>query len=161
MVKQVLAAHLRPTLYTTYKPCAAVAVSSANPGDVEDSSTGPFALLFEWKSRSRRALSCQGPAALLLEHSCHITTVHTAAGLVQRDSPLTMSVRRTARSRRGSHVVPSGSQQPYGRSPDPPTQATTASPCPSMDPASFPLGRSHFSGAFTPSQIQGSWFEKP
>lgn len=73
MVKQVLAAHLRPTmrvsvvapakytgvrelvpLYTTYKPCAAVAVSSANPGDVEDSSTGPFALLFEWKSRSRR-----------------------------------------------------------------------------------------------------------
>lgn len=67
-----------------------------------------------------------------------------------------MPVRRTARSRRGSHVAPSGSQQPYGRSPDLPTQAATASPCPSIDPVSFPLGRSQFPGASTASQIPGS-----
>ncbi|CAN9211125.1 unnamed protein product [Alternaria alternata] len=64
-----------------------------------------------------------------------------------------MPVRRTARSRRGSHVAPSGSQQPYGRSPDPPTQAATASPRLSTDPVSFPLGRSQFSGASMASQI--------
>ncbi|CAN9251087.1 unnamed protein product [Alternaria alternata] len=60
-----------------------------------------------------------------------------------------MPVRRTARSRHGSHVAPSGSQQPYGRSPDLPTQAATASPRPSIDPVSFPLDRSPFLGAST------------
>jgi hypothetical protein len=76
----------------------------------------------------------------------------SVASLVQCGSPPTMPVRRTARSRRGSHVAPSGSQH-CGRSPDMSTQAATASPCPSMDPVSFPLGRSQFSDASTASQI--------
>ena len=63
-----------------------------------------------------------------------------------------MPVRRTARSRRGSHLVLSGSQQPYGRSPDPPAQAATASLRPSMDPVSYPLDRSPFLGAAAASQ---------
>jgi hypothetical protein len=74
-------------------------------------------------------------------------------GLVQCDSPPTMPVRRTARSRRGSQLATLGSQQPYGRLPDLPTQAATASPRPSMDPVSFPLDRSSFLGASTASQI--------
>jgi hypothetical protein len=75
------------------------------------------------------------------------------AGLVQCDSPPTMPVRRTARSRRGSHLANPGSQQPYGQSPELPTQPATASPCPSMDPVSFPLDRSPFLGASAASQI--------
>ncbi|KAF1828651.1 hypothetical protein BDW02DRAFT_215100 [Decorospora gaudefroyi] len=57
-----------------------------------------------------------------------------------------MPVRRTARSRRGSQLAPSGSQQPYGRSLDLPTQAAAASPCPSID-------RSQLLGTSTTSQI--------
>ena len=66
--------------------------------------------------------------------------------------PPTMPVRRTARSQRGSHLALSGSQQPYGRSPDPPAQAATASLRPSMDPISYPLDRSPFLGAAAASQ---------
>jgi hypothetical protein len=64
-----------------------------------------------------------------------------------------MPVRRTARSRRGSQPATSGPQQHYDRSPDLPTQCSTASPCPSKDLASFPLNRSPLFDASTASQI--------
>jgi hypothetical protein len=64
-----------------------------------------------------------------------------------------MPAQRAARSRRGSELTTSRPQQPYGRSPDPYTQTASTSPCPSMDPVSFPLDRPQRVGAFTASQI--------
>ncbi|KAF1835057.1 hypothetical protein BDW02DRAFT_568477 [Decorospora gaudefroyi] len=66
-----------------------------------------------------------------------------------------MPAQRTARSRRGSQLTTSGSQQPYGRSPDPSTQTASTSSCPSTDllVVSLPLDRSYYLGASTASQI--------
>ncbi|KAF3029133.1 hypothetical protein E8E12_000333 [Didymella heteroderae] len=59
----------------------------------------------------------------------------------------------TERLYKGNKAHGRRSQQPYGRSPDLPTQAATASPRLSMDPVSSPLDRSPFLGAVAASQI--------
>jgi hypothetical protein len=100
-----------------------------------------------WLSLLRRTRSARTalkrPAVGQLPSCCEthdtLRQCMPVANLVQCGSPPTMPVRRTARSRRGSELATAGSQQPYGRSTVPPTQATTASPCPSINPTSFPL----------------------